>query len=279
MLISESGAATGTISGGCIERAIIEKAKMMMLKKESYGELEFDTTLEEEVIIGTGTGCGGVLTVTLERLDKETDAAPLARLHEVASTRTRLCIFGAGMDAMPLIELACQLGWLVTVVDWRTSAFSSKTFPAAAQLIQSHPCEYSAKIVIQPDTAVVIMNHSYTHDYAALQWALQSCVRYIGCMGPARRTAQMLAGMDGNSTAVLRTPVGLDIGAEGPHEIAVSIVAEIIAVRANRSAGFLTNRAAPIHEQYSAGIADTVHAFESSATNRGTLRTCELMVE
>lgn len=165
----------------------------------------------------------------------------------------RLVIFGAGYDAIPLVQLAKQLGFRVTVVDHRPTYLTRERFANADQLLLAHPSELLQKIQLQPGSFVVIMTHNYLHDLEILKFALKSDALYIGQMGPRERTQELLREVEkelgplDERLARLYTPIGLDVGAEAPEEIALSILSEILAVKNVRSAGFLKELRAPIH--------------------------------
>jgi xanthine dehydrogenase accessory factor len=161
----------------------------------------------------------------------------------------RLVICGAGHDAIPLVRGAAELGWRVTVADVRRSLLTRDRFPGTADFVDADPD--AAAEVIGPDerTAVVLMSHNYLRDIAYLRTFLGAPLAYLGVMGPRGRTEQMLSEI-GNPEAIdrLHAPAGLDIGAEGPEEVARAIVAEILAVTRGRAGGPLRDRRGSIHD-------------------------------
>jgi xanthine dehydrogenase accessory factor len=160
----------------------------------------------------------------------------------------RLVVCGAGHDAIPLVRQAAELGWRVTVADVRRSLLNHERFPGATDFVDADPD--AAAAVIGPDerTAVVLMSHSYLRDIAYLRSFVGTPLAYLGVMGPRGRTEQML-GEIGEPGAIgrLHAPAGLDIGAEGPEEVARAIVVEILAVTRGREGGSLRDRRGPIH--------------------------------
>jgi xanthine dehydrogenase accessory factor len=160
----------------------------------------------------------------------------------------RLVICGAGHDAIPLVRQAAELGWRVTVADVRRALLTHDRFPGSTDFVDVDPD--AAARVIGPDarTAVVLMSHNYLRDIAYLRSFVGAPLAYLGVMGPRGRTEQML-GEIGEAEAIkrLHAPAGLDIGAEGPEEVARAIVAEILAVTRRRSGGSLRERRGPIH--------------------------------
>jgi xanthine dehydrogenase accessory factor len=177
-------------------------------------------------------------------------------LIESISLPLPLIIFGAGPDAVPLVRFAKELGWNVTVVDRRPAFARKELFPGANSVILSEPSAIRTNLVLGSDTATVIMTHNFESDKNFLQQLLLSSVFYIGLLGPTAKTELLLEKLreDGFHTTEeqfsrLHSPVGLDLGAESPEEIALSIVSEIQAVRAGYSAGFLKKRTGPIHKR------------------------------
>ena len=147
----------------------------------------------------------------------------------------KLAIFGAGHDAIPLAAVACQLGWRVVVVDPREEYLSEQRFPGVDKLVRAHGKEGLGKVAMDCRTYVVLMTHNYLQDQALLEALLPSEAPYIGLLGPRARKEKLLGdlGIKG-SPEKLHGPVGLDIGAEGPEEIALAIAAEIQQVHALR---------------------------------------------
>jgi len=164
-----------------------------------------------------------------------------------------LFIAGAGNDAIPLVNIAQGLGWNVTIADGRPSLATVKRFPGA-NIIPARPSEALANIQVDPQTVFVLLTHNYNYDFALLeQLVIQDCV-YIGILGPRKKLDRMLDDLKDHGVVLtekqrsaIHGPVGLDIGAETAEEIAVSIVAEIIAVLTGRSATSLKDKSHSIH--------------------------------
>ena len=168
-----------------------------------------------------------------------------------------LLICGAGQDAVPLARLGQLLGWRVRVCDGRRAHATRARFPDVDELTVCPPREFAARgHRIEPGEAVVLMTHHSLHDREFLRAALASGAGYIGVLGPRRRTERLLSEMADlpraargkRSLCRVHSPAGLDIGAEAPEQIALSIVAEIEAVFARRRGGVLKHRRAPLHE-------------------------------
>ncbi len=168
---------------------------------------------------------------------------------ETIAPPIRLLIFGAGDDAIPLTQLARHLGWQVHVYDGRAHYARKQRFPSAHQ-VSVLSLDESAKVETDGWTAAVIMSHSYRQDLERLRYLCGHALPYLGVLGPQKRTRQLLedAGLDGGQMrSALRSPVGLDIGADGPEQVALAVVAEIQAVVNGRNGGALYERDGSIH--------------------------------
>jgi xanthine dehydrogenase accessory factor len=161
-----------------------------------------------------------------------------------------LVVFGAGHDALPVVELARGLGWRTEVFDPQARPASLSRFAMADRVTLSRPGDVGAQVRITPRTLTLLMSHNYSQDRALLRFLLASPARYIGVMGPRKRTEQMLRELAANeeaNLARLHSPAGLDIGANTPAEIALSIIAEMRAVLEGRRGGMLRERRGSIH--------------------------------
>lgn len=183
-----------------------------------------------------------------------------------------LVVFGAGHDALPVVELARGLGWQTEVVDPQTRPASRSRFAAADRVTLARPGEVAAQVRLTPRTLTLLMSHNYSHDLELLRFLLTSPARYIGVLGPRKRTERMLrelaAGEDAfrleeADTARVYSPAGLDVGANSPAEIAVSVIAEMRAVLAGRRGGSLRERRGSIHA--SAGDGERVPLADEQA--------------
>ena len=332
MLILEDGGSAGSVSGGCLERDLIEKGQVAARKGESI-LVTYDTSAEEDIVFGVGLGCKGAVHILVEplrpgsaaeelirfignifhrrhsgavatvfqirgdvqvrlgdrwmldsdgkvsgRLDDEGLRAKInaATVEALSSNRSRtmefelpggevevfvevmhtpapMVIFGAGYDAHPLLRLAKEVGFHVTVADARPAYAQAARFPEADAVVVVRP-EEIATLGLNQRTAAVIMSHNYLTDFGLLQAVLPLNLRYLGMMGPRARTLKMLqelqeAGLETSEDLLrkIHNPVGLDIGAENPEQIALSILAEIQAVIAGRPGGLLREKKGPIH--------------------------------
>ncbi len=143
---------------------------------------------------------------------------------EYVQPRVRLVVFGAGSDALPVIDLAAKLGWHTTVVDTRARASSLERFRKADAVLLCRPDDVMSQVSLFERSIVVVMTHNYLHDLEVLRQLLPMRLRYLA-------------------------PIGLDIGAETPEEIALSVVSEIKAVLSDRTGAQLREREGSIHEQ------------------------------
>ncbi|MDZ8031222.1 XdhC family protein [Nostoc sp. DedSLP04] len=176
---------------------------------------------------------------------------------EVIQPPTPLVIFGAGYDAVPVAQFAQALGWDVTVVDCRANEATKARFPTACDVILTQREIVQKQIFIDVKTVAVVMTHNYLDDLEILKTLLPSPARYIGVLGPKARTERLLEDLRSQGIVYtteqltrLHGPIGIDIGADTPEEIAIAIIAEIQAVLTNRNGSFLKNRNQPIHQCY-----------------------------
>jgi len=173
---------------------------------------------------------------------------------EIVTPPPRLLVCGAGHDAIPLVRRGAELGWQVVVTDERPNFLDHARFPGASHFVRARPAELAGSIDLDRRTDVVVMSHTYLRDVDYLRVVLGSPVRYIGMLGPKARLDRILGDLHQQGIEVeqqdlerIHGPAGLDIGAEGPEEIAYAIMAEVLAVRRSRDAGFLRERKSGIH--------------------------------
>jgi len=332
MLIDAQGNSIGTVSGGCLEADVLERAKRVLQSGEPT-VITYDTTNNENSLFGLGMGCRGIVRVLLEAVTKESDIfksfahAIENREREVVATlissdanqiiggrvfynqadqfsfanlsdwfknseRVKddcrkildgegkstvqfyetdagaaeffieriepplyLLLFGAGFDALPVVRFAKELGWRTIVIDHRAAFANRDRFPEADEIIVQRAENLPAELFKDENSAAVIMTHNYDRDREILQRLLNSFCRYIGALGPKKRTENLIQELrdegrkfDENNLNQIHSPIGLDIGAETPEEIALAIIAEIKTTLANRDGGFLRERNKPIHK-------------------------------
>jgi xanthine dehydrogenase accessory factor len=175
---------------------------------------------------------------------------------ELIQPNVSLIIFGGGFDARPVSQLAKSLGWNVSVTDECVAHIAPVFFPSADKLSLCQRDFVDRDFEITPYTACVLMSHNYEYDRDVLKKLLKTETPYIGILGPRKRFDKMLAEFSDKGIDLtpqdfhrIHSPIGLDIGAETPDEIAISIISEIQGKFSNRSGGFLKYRNAPIHNR------------------------------
>jgi xanthine/CO dehydrogenase XdhC/CoxF family maturation factor len=195
---------------------------------------------------------------------KQYDQQALSGFVELLQPPVSLIVIGAGNDALPLVEMATVLGWQITVADGRATHANRQRFVKAQKIIVGRPAEVISQLVIDERTVFVLMTHNYNYDLEMMKLLLQKDCRYIGSLGPKKRLERMLAELQEQGVIIsdrtranIHGPIGLDIGAEAAEEIALSILAEIKAVLANRPATFLRERLESVHSRASAAIDET----------------------
>ncbi|WP_088014012.1 XdhC family protein [Gottfriedia acidiceleris] len=140
--------------------------------------------------------------------------------------KPRLFVFGAGKDAIPLVKLASLAGFFVTLTDWRSDLCSKEFFPDADQLIVGFPSEIIPRLQLTTSDSAIIITHQFQKDKEILNHILNINLKYLGVLGGKKRIQRLLDGKKIDSE--INSPAGLQIGAEGPEEIAISIVGELI---------------------------------------------------
>lgn len=222
------------------------------------------------IVRGTGTFTGNLTHPAIEQQSIALAGARLSAEYpesgsewiggaeiffEVATPPPELAIFGAGEDAIPVAQLAWTLGFAVTVIDVREAVLTPSRFPGAA-LVKAHFSEFAAKVKLPAGCFVLVMNHHVERDRECLRFSLESDATYIGLLGPRSRYERLLAELqqqsyapDSAKLARVRSPVGLSLGAETPQEVAVSILAEILALRRGFEGGFLSGFAGSLHRR------------------------------
>jgi len=226
MLIRPDGASVGTVGGGALEAAIIEAAQEALGEGKSrlvhYG-LRAD---KHEQDLGV---CGGDLDVFID---------------VIAPQRTLLLI-GAGHVAVPLAELAPLLGFRTVVFDDRAEYANRDRFPQAEEILVEDFAAGLSALDITPSTWIVIASRSHESDAAALRAVVESPAAYIGLLGSRRKVSLIFkalreAGVGEEQLTRVYAPVGLDLGAETPEEIALSIMAEMLMLRQGREGRILS---------------------------------------
>src|SRR2546426_7991604 len=162
----------------------------------------------------------------------------------------QLVVLGAGDDARPLVRFAGGAGFRVVVVDRRPGYLTRERFPGAAALVESAGDELDAVLPLDAECYAVVMNHNFADDQAYVRALMKTPVAYVGMLGPRRRTERILRNLAAEGPmdeARVYGPVGLDIGTDGAEQVALAVIAEILAVRSGRRARSLRERRAAIH--------------------------------
>ena len=217
MLVRDDGSIAGTIGGGCVEAEVWQAAREVM-ENEKPRTLTFN--LNQDPKYDTGLVCGGTLDIFIEPV------LPPATLY----------IFGAGHVAVNLYEVAHHAGFDVTVVDDRETYANRERFPEAEQVIAEDFDKATSQLTPNETSYIVIVTRGHRDDMRVLRWAVQTRARYIGMIGSKRKTIAIFRELTREGLAPelferVHAPVGLDIGAITPEEIAVAITAELIAMR------------------------------------------------
>jgi xanthine dehydrogenase accessory factor len=217
MIVYEDGSNFGTIGGSMVEVKIIEEAKRCLQSGEPIQVSHNLNDLEQE---DTGMVCGGVMEFFIEPLNLQ----------------SHVYIFGGGHVALPLANFAQHVGFTYSIIEDREQFASSERFPEAKEIIIEQPGIAAANIKYKPSDFVVIVTRSHEHDYLIAKSILDKSVRYMGLIGSKSKIKQIFTKLrqDGFSNAQLNTihtPIGLEINAQTPEEIAISIVAELIKIK------------------------------------------------
>jgi xanthine dehydrogenase accessory factor len=216
MLVREDGSIAGTIGGGCVEAEVWAAAKDVM-QTEAPRKMTF--SLNNEANYDNGLICGGTLEIFVEPI------LPQPVLY----------IFGGGHISMALANAAHTAGFAIGVIDDRESFANLDRFPMAREIYTSYEDAFE-KIKPNASTYMVIVTRGHKDDMRVLRWAVGTSPRYIGMIGSRRKVISVYRALEKEGIAPetfnsVHAPVGLDIGALTPEEIAVSITAELIAIR------------------------------------------------
>lgn len=222
MLVNFNGLVSGTIGGGVLENKAIEEAKRAIKNGEgcvlSYRLSKEEASLDEWAI------CGGDVKIFID----------------ILQPKEELLIFGAGHIALCVSKLAKTIGFKVTVIDDRQEFASKERFPEADEIITDSLESFFGKIKITPSIYIVIVTRGHLQDQKVLSHAIKSNAAYIGMIGSRKKNETVFRhlteqGVTAQELKKVHAPIGIDIGAQTPEEIAVSIVAEIIQVKRNKN--------------------------------------------
>ncbi len=282
MLIDENGNWWGGISGGCLEGDLLKKAQLAM-RQQTIKNITYDTREDDPFQLGIGLGCQGLIEIIIDpirsHMEQIAEQLKICLDSGVAQTlqstwegskfsieavaamngsftqegtkqifvenipaNTRIWIVGNQFDAISLIQLCQQLAW---EIHWVGNKL--KMNPVVRDSVQA--CyDWNDDLPVRNTDCLVLMTHDFDRDveflskqYAVDRWS------YVGILGPNKRMDRILKQIPTLQVSLLSNPIGLDIGAEGPDEIAISIVSEILAVKNGRNGLSLKHKKGSIH--------------------------------
>jgi xanthine dehydrogenase accessory factor len=224
MLVREDGTILGSIGGGCLEGQVIVEA-IMVMRDEKPRTVHYDLTGREADGTGTGMICGGVLDVYIE---------------PIVPTPT-VFIFGGGHISLFVSKISAMVGFQVAVIDDRAEFANPERFPEAQQVIAEKFSQAFSRLKVNRSGYLVIVTRGHAGDQEVLEWALTTEARYIGMIGSKKKIRTLYQNLEAKGVAPERlervfAPIGLDIGALTPEEIAVAIVGQMIQVRRESAA-------------------------------------------
>ncbi|MGE0363694.1 MAG: XdhC family protein [Vicinamibacterales bacterium] len=222
MLVYADGRTVGTIGGGCYENDAFWKARESLTSRRAARvKYELDDDFAQE----NGLVCGGQMEVFIEPIE------PAPAVY----------VIGAGHVGYYLAKFAHEAGFLIHVVDDREAFANKERFPTATEVVVEDVPSWLAGATLPPSSYVVIVTRGHRHDLDALRAVVGRDLRYVGLIGSRAKVARVYDaliedGVDPEHFTRVHAPIGLDLGAVTPQEIAISILAELIAVRRGRAA-------------------------------------------
>src|SRR5579859_3732276 len=219
LLVREDGSMLGTIGGGCVEAEVWNAAREVM---ESEKPKHMSFNLGQDAAYDNGLICGGQLDVFVEPV-----VPP-----------PRAIIFGAGHISKSLCKVASLAGFSTTIIDNRDSFANREPFPEAAEILDQNYEDVFPKLSIYESTYLIIVTRGHRDDMRVLRWAATTPARYVAMIGSKRKVLSVVkelekGGLSRQQLDRIHAPMGLEIGAISPEEIAISVAAEMIAVRRN----------------------------------------------
>jgi xanthine/CO dehydrogenase XdhC/CoxF family maturation factor len=282
MLIDENGNWWGGISGGCLEGDLLKKAQLAM-RQQTIKNITYDTREDDPFQLGIGLGCQGLIEIIIDPIREHIEQVAeqlnfcleSGLSHTLQSTwegskfvinavadlpgsftrdgnkqifveqipaKMRIWIVGNQFDAISLIQIVQQLAWEIHWVGNKLKMNSTVRETV-------HACyDWEDNLAVQNSDCLVLMTHDFDRDvsflknqYTANKWS------YVGILGPNKRMDRILKQIPTLQVNLLSSPIGLDIGAEGPDEIAISIVSEILAIKNGRNGQSLKYKKGSIH--------------------------------
>jgi xanthine dehydrogenase accessory factor len=245
-LVADADATTAVVVESADDRlAVGERAS---LDGEPSVTAAFPESVATAVRDATADREGAFVTT----VEAETDRGPVALFVERVTAPPHLLVVGSGQDVRPVVELARNVDFRVTVVGFRGAAATPERFPDADRVVATSPRDLREAVSIDGDTYAVVMTHNFVDDRLAVAELLATDAPYVGLMGPPDRFERLREAIDGDPLPPdaddrLYTPVGLDLGGGTPYQVAHSVVAEALAVANGRSGGHLRASDRSIH--------------------------------
>ena len=218
LLVREDGSIMGTVGGGCVEGEVWTAAREV-IEEEKPRQLTFN--LNNDPSYDTGLLCGGTLDIFVEPI------LPTPYLY----------IFGAGHVSMALSKVATLAGFSTIIVDDRDTYANRERFPEAAEVFADEYDKVFERLLPNSSSFLIAVTRGHRDDMRVLRWGVGTAARYVGMIGSKRKVLEIINYLKENESiapaqlARVHAPIGLEIGAVSPEEIAVSIVAEMVAVR------------------------------------------------
>ncbi|GAB4112074.1 MAG: XdhC/CoxI family protein [Candidatus Caldatribacteriota bacterium] len=218
MLVGKDGLINGTIGGGITEARVIEEAKKSL--QEGKGKILSYSLTREAAALEEGAICGGEMKLFID----------------ILTPKEEVIIFGAGHISVYVSELAKMLGFKVTIIDERKEFANQERFPETDRILTEEVEEALKLLEITPSTYIIIVTRGHLKDEEVLAGVIKTKACYIGMIGSRKKNETVFQhlrekGITEEELEKVYAPIGLDIGAQTPEEIAVSIMAEIIQVR------------------------------------------------
>ena len=219
LLIREDGSIVGTVGGGCVEAEVWAVAREVMQEEKSR-KLTF--SLNNDPSYDTGLLCGGTLEIFVEPI------LPTPYLY----------IFGAGHVSLSLSKVATVAGFSTIIIDDRDTYANRERFPEAVEIYADEYEKVFERLLPNSSSYFIVVTRGHRDDMRVLRWAVGMAARYVGMIGSKRKVIEIVKFLEGegipaSQLARVHAPIGLEIGAVTPEEIAISVVAEMIAVRRN----------------------------------------------
>lgn len=222
MVVGKDGLITGTIGGGITEAKVIEEVKQAL--KEGKGKLLTYHLTKEQAALNEGAICGGDMKVFID----------------VLQPKEEMLIFGAGHIAVYVSRLAKMVGFKVTIIDDRKEFANQDRFPEVDEIIAEDTEEALTHLNITPSSYIIVLTRGHLKDEEVLGSVIRSNAAYVGMIGSCKKNATVFQhlekqGISARELKKVHAPIGIDIKAQTPEEIAVSIIAEIIQVRRKKA--------------------------------------------